>query len=366
MLHPRDKKLARVFLTHSLKVKPKEKVLITCSDTAAFPLVKAVFTETLSLGAFPVVDIAGIDLELGRSHIGGLTYQFYKKANPWQLNYIPKEIVSAKVDWADAFVRIVTLDNISEFAQIDPQKMTLRAKKFRPYFDRMIDSNRWVLTYYPTPAMAQQAGVAFDWLVDFYYRSCLVDYQEMKRKAKKIERLLDKANQITLIGEKTNLSFSVKGRLAKACFGERNIPDGEVYLCPVENSVEGSIFFDLPTTAFGREVHGIYLEFKKGKVVKAKANQGQEVLEKMLATDEGARKVGEFAIGINPNIKRPLKNTLFDEKINRTIHMALGRAYKEKRGGGKNSSAIHWDIIKSMQDKDSQILIDGKPLLLDK
>ena len=171
---------------------------------------------------------------------------------------------------------------------------------------------------------------------------------------------MDKGKVVRLIGKDTDLTFSIENRLAKACFGERNVPDGEVFLCPVEETIEGKVYFDLPTTAFGREVQGIYLEFKKGKVVKAKAEIGQEVLEKMLATDDGAKHVGEFAIGTNPNIKQAMKNTLFDEKIAGTIHIALGRAYSEKRGGGKNKSAIHWDLVKDMRVKGSAILIDGK------
>lgn len=360
----KDFQLARVFLNHSVKVKPKEKVLITCSDSAAFPLVKATYIETLKLGAYPVLDIAGIDLELGRSHLGGFAYQFYRWANDWQLNYLPKEIIKAKIDWADAYIRITTLDNIAELAQIPPEKITRRQKLMRPYFDRLIDSDRWILTYYPTPAMAQQAGVAYDWLVDFYYRACLVDYQKMKRKLKQLEKILDQGEKVRVLGEKTDLTFSIKGRLAQACFGERNIPDGEVYLCPVETTVEGKIYFDLPTVRLGREVRGIYLEFKKGKVVKAEAEVGQEVLEKMLATDAGARRVGEFALGANENITQVMKNTLFDEKIAGTIHLALGRAYKEKRGGGENQSAIHWDLVKTMRGRGGKILVDGKELKL--
>jgi len=358
----RNCRLAKVFLNHSLKVKPKEKVLITCSDSAAFDLVKATYVETLKQGAYPVLDVAGIDFALGRSHISGLSYQFFKTANKWQLSYFPKKILEAKIDWADAYIRIASIDNVAELAQISPEKMTLRQKLVRPLMDKMIDSDRWVLTYYPTPSMAQEAGVAYDWLVDFYYRSCLVDYRKMKQNLKKLEKALDQGNRVRITGEKTDLTFSIKGRLAQACFGERNIPDGEVFLCPVEGTAQGKIYFDLSTKAFSREVKGIHLEFKDGRVVSAKADIGQNVLEKMLATDPGAKQIGEFAIGANPKIKRVMKNTLFDEKINGTIHLALGRAYSEKRGGGKNKSAIHWDIVKTMNPKNSKILVDGKTL----
>lgn len=364
MITKKDTELAQIFLNHSLGVESKEKVLITCSDSSAFNLVKAVYIETLKLGAYPVVDVAGVDFELGRSHLGGFAYQFYKLANDWQLNNLPKEILEAKIDWADAFVRITSLENTAEFAQIKPEKINLRKKLIKPIFDKMIDSDRWVLTYYPTPGMAQQAGVAFDWLVDFYYRACVVDYKKMKQKLKKLEKKLDEAKNIKIIGEKTDLRFSVKARLSKACYGKRNIPDGEIFLCPVEDSVEGEIYFDLPTTAYGREVRGIYLRVKEGKVIKAKANVGQASLKKMLATDKGAKRFGEFAIGSNPEITRAMKTTIFDEKIGGTIHMALGRAYKEERGGGENESAIHWDLVKDMKKKESKLIVDGQEIAI--
>lgn len=359
-----ERALARVFLQHSLALKPKEKLLITCSDSAAASLVKAVYLETLRLGAYPLVDIAGIDFELGRSHWGGLSYQFFRYANRWQLNHLPAEIIQAKINWADAYVRIVTLDNTAELAQIPPEKITHRQKLIRPYFDQMIDSDRWVLTYFPTPAMAQQAGVSLDWLREFYFRACLIDYQALKKKLKRWEKILDQGKTVRLVGPKTDLSFSIAGRLAKACFGQRNLPDGEVFIAPQEETVEGKIFFDLPTLAFGQEIRGIYLEFSQGKVVKAQAETGQSALEKLLATDKGARRVGEFALGGNPRINQPLKNTIFDEKIKGTIHLALGRSYQEKRGGGKNQSAIHHDLIKTMKEKNQKIIIDGKKLVL--
>lgn len=348
-----DYKLASVFLNHSLKVKAKEKVLITVSDTDAFPLAKATYIEALKMGAYPVIDLAGPDL----------SYQFFSRANDWQLNYIPKEIMQAKVTWADAYVRIASWQNSKELNQIAPEKITLRSKLARPYLDKIVDSDRWILTYYPTASMAQEAEVAFDWLFDFYFKACLVDYEKMRRSLLKLERVLDQGSQVRLVGEKTNLSLSIKGRLAKACYGERNIPDGEVFLAPVADSVNGYVYFDFPSIAFGREVSGVYLEFKNGQVVKAKAEKEEATLRKVLETDKGAKYLGEFAIGANYNITQPMKNTLFDEKIGGTIHMALGRAYKEKRGGapqGANESAIHWDIVKDMRKKGSFIEVDGK------
>ena len=357
-----DVELARVILNHSLSIKKEEKVLITASNSGAFPLVKAVYVETLRLGAYPLLDTE-LDTRVGRMSYSGLTYQFLKNANEWQINHVPEEIIKAKLNWADAYVRIVSDDNTKELANIDPDKISTRARLLRPLMDPMIDSDRWVLTYYPTPGMAQEAGMSLDELSEFYFRACLVDYKKMERELKALEKIMDKGSEIRVIGKETDLTVNVKGRLAQACFGERNIPDGECFLAPVTDGVEGEVFFDLPTLAYGQEVAGIHLEFKSGKVVNAAAARGESALLKMLATDEGARYLGEFAIGANYMIKNAMLNTLFDEKIGGTIHMALGRAYREKRGGGENESAIHWDIVKDMRLPGSVLFIDGTVVL---
>ena len=348
----KDFELARGMLNHSLKIKPKEKVLITVSDLA-LSLGKAVYQETLKLGAYPLLDIVP----------SGFDYIFYNNANDWQLNYVPTELIKQKIKWADAYVRIVADDNLRELAQIDPEKMSIRSKITRPLMDPMIDSKRWILTWYPTPAMAQEAGVSSDWMRDFYFNACLVDYAKMERDLKKLEGIMDEGSEIHVVGKMTDLYINIKGRLAEACAGECNIPDGECFLAPVTNGVNGEVYFELPTLAYGQEVSGIHLEFKEGKVINAKAEKGDQALQKMLDTDIGARYLGEFAIGANFNITRGMLNTLFDEKIGGTIHMALGRAYKNTRGCGENVSAIHWDLVKDMRTQGSVLTIDGKVIL---
>ncbi len=353
-MFPTDKDfaLATVMLDHSVAIKPKEKVLITTSDLGT-PLAKAVYIETLKRGAYPMLDVA----------TSGMDYEFYKLANDWQLLHVPAEVVKAKLSWADAYVRIVADDNLRSLAEIDPRKMTERSKLIRPLMDPMIDSDRWILTYYPTDAMAQEAGMSLSALRDFYFDSVLVDYKKMEKELKKLEKVMDEGAMVHVVGRMTDLHVNIKGRLAQACFGERNIPDGECFLAPVTNGVNGEVYFELPTLAYGHEVSGIHLEFKDGKVINAKAERGEEALLKMLETDPGARYLGEFAIGANFNITRGMLNTLFDEKIGGTIHMALGRAYKEKRGGGENESAIHWDIVKDMRTPGSVLRIDDKVVL---
>lgn len=353
-MFPTDKDfaLATVMLDHSVSVKAKEKVLITTSDLG-IPLAKAVYIETLKRGAYPMLDVA----------TSGMDYEFYKLANDWQLLHVPEEVVKAKIAWADAYVRIVADDNLKSLSEIDPTRMTERSKLIRPLMDPMIDSDRWILTYYPTDAMAQEAGMSLSALRDFYFESVLVDYKKMEHELKSLEKIMDQGSEIHVVGRMTDLRVNIKGRLAQACFGERNIPDGECFLAPVTDGVNGEVYFELPTLAYGHEVSGIHLEFKDGRVINAKAEKGEEALLKMLETDPGARTLGEFAIGANFKITRGMLNTLFDEKIGGTIHMALGRAYREKRGGGENESAIHWDIVKDMRTSGSVLTIDGVEVL---
>ena len=353
-MFPTDKdfELAKILLNHSVAIKPKEKVLITTS-TSGLPLARAVYKLVVEMGAYPLLDL---DAE-------GTAYDFFSNANEWQVGYVPEEIIKTKIAWADAFIRIVGEENSRELAGVDPKKLQTRSKLIRPLMDPMIDSDRWILTYYPTAGMAQEAGMSLSQLREFYFNACLVDYKEMEKGLKQLEKVMDEGKKIHVLGNQTDLWVNIEGRLAQACYGERNIPDGECFLAPVTDGVEGEVYFELPTLAYGKEISGIHFEFVKGKVVNAKADKGNEELQKMLETDKGARYLGEFAIGANFNIKRGMLNTLFDEKIGGTIHMALGRAYKEKKGGGENESAIHWDIVKDMRLPGSELTIDDKVIL---
>lgn len=347
----KDFQLACVMIDHSVKVKAKEKVLIV-TDELGLPLAKAVYEEVVKRGAFPLIEIA----------TSGLGYTFYRLANDWQLGYVPDEVIRTKYNWADAFVRIVADENLRELASIDATKLTNRSKLMRPYSDIML-KKRWILTYYPTGAMAQEAGMSMEEMRNFYFDSCLVDYDQMQKGLKKLEKVMDDGKMIHVVGQQTDLWVNIEGRLAQECSAECNIPDGECFLAPVTNGVNGEVYFELPTLAYGHEVSGIHLEFKDGKVINAHAERGDDALQKMLNTDPGARYLGEFAIGANFNITRGMLNTLFDEKIGGTIHMALGMAYKDRRGGGENESGIHWDIVKDMRLPGSVLTIDGVEVL---
>lgn len=347
----KDFELAKILLDHSVKVREKEKVLISTSEFG-LPLAKAVYVGVLKIGAYPILDIA----------TSGSEYSFYSLANEWQLGYIPDEVIRVKYNWADCFIRIVAEDNLRELSQIIPQKMTDRAKLVRPYSDIML-KKRWVLTYYPTAAMAQEAGLSIEEMRKFYFEACFVDYEKMDNGLTKLEKIMDEGKLAHVVGKETDLWVNIEGRLALKCAGECNVPDGECFLAPVTDGVNGEVYFDLPTLAYGHEVSGIHLEFQNGKVINARTEKGDDALQQMLNTDKGARYLGEFAIGANFNITRGMMNTLFDEKIGGTIHLALGMAYRDKRGGGENISGIHWDLVKDMRLPGSVLTIDDKVIL---
>lgn len=225
-----------------------------------------------------------------------------------------------------------------------------------------------MLTYYPTEAFAQKSGMSYEDLKDFYFNSLFVDYKKMEKNGAMLEKAIDNADEIRIVGEKTDLTMSVKGRFAENACGHVNLPDGEVFCAPLKNSVNGIIYFDLPNPRGGVDVVGAILEVKNGKVVNATAEQGEETLLSALDTDAGSRCFGELGLGLNYGIDKPMRNTLFDEKIGGTIHMALGSSYKGKRGGavtGGNKAGIHWDMVKDMRKKGSKIYFDGKLVFRD-
>lgn len=343
-------KLAQILTDYSIKVKTDENILISCS-TGGLPLARQIYKLCLEKGAYPQLNLSPENWD----------YLFYTTALKKHLTHKP-EISLFLAKWADKFIRIVSETNSRQLANIDPKKVLARIKASEPVRKIMLQKP-WILTYYPTASLAQAAGMSEEELVKVYFDACLQDWPAMAKKLRKLKSRFDKTNRVQIKGLKTNLAFSLKGRLAEAAAGEHNMPDGEVFACPLEKSVEGKVYFDLPSLYQGKIVEGVSLEFKKGRVITALAKRGNEVLQKALKTDAGAKRFGEFAIGTNYGIKKPMLNTLFDEKIGGTIHLALGNAYPDKEGGGKNRSAIHWDLVKDTRLKDSLVLFDGTPVL---
>lgn len=362
MTDPRNTKLAKVFVDHSVKVKKGDKVVISTSDLEPIDILRETFKLCIQQGAYVYLDVMGFNWFLDRSSYGGLVRTFYDFATEDQINN-PSEVYKTISEWGDKYIRITSLDNYSHLNGVDPKKQTLRAKSYNDWFHNIIDKKDWVLTYYPTQSMAEKAGMSMMALEDFYFDACLVDYKEMYKRGRKIEKIIDDAKSVRIIGEQTDLTLDVTGRFGDAACGNRNVPDGEVFCAPVHQKTQGHIFYDLPFSKGGTDILGAYLEFKDGKVVKATAQQGEDILLNGLDTDEGARYLGELGLGLNYGITQVMRNTLFDEKIGGTVHVTLGKSYKEKRGGapkGGNESAIHWDLVKDMRKPGSKIEVDGK------
>ncbi len=257
----------------------------------------------------------------------------------------------------DATIFIGAPSNTKELANIDPKRISKRQKTLEPIFKERSEKTKWVIFYYPTGALAQEAGMSMEEFSDFVFGSVLVDYKKMSKSQEKLKKIIDKGKKIRIVTKNTDVAFNIAGRKGIKCDGQFNLPDGEVFTSPVENSAEGVVEFSYPTLIQGKAIEGIRIEFRKGKVVKATAKKNQDFLRKVLETDKGSKFVGEIGIGVNYKIKQFVNNTLFDEKIGGTIHIALGKSYRE--AGGKNESAIHWDIVTSMR-KGGRLYIDGK------
>ncbi len=357
MYDARLEKIAHVLVRYSLEVEPGQMVMIR-STTLGEPLVNAVFREILRVGAHPHVVLTPPDVE----------EIFFKEASEEQLRF-----VSPLTEWLtenfDAFLNIGAAKNTKALTHIPPERVAIHQQAMAPLSQRFLQraaegALRWVYTLFPTPAYAQDAEMAFTDYVDFVFNACLPDPEDpigyWQRKAEEQARIIEwlsQRDEIHVVAPGTDLRLRTKGRVWISADGKENFPDGEVFTAPLEDSVEGHITFTYPAVYRGREVVGVQLWFEKGKVVKATAERGEAFLQEMLNTDEGARRVGEFAIGTNDGIHTFTRNTLFDEKIKGTVHLALGFAYPEC--GGTNTSAIHWDMVCDLREG-GRIYADGE------
>ena len=363
MADPRVETVAKILVDYSVDVQPNQLVRISGAPEGA-PLILAVYQQVLERGAHPF-------LEVGLEEAEELLYTCASDA---QLDYVPP-FRKNMIEQIDASIGIWTDVNTKQLTNADPAKQSRRAVAMRPLSDRFLERAakkelRWTGTLYPTQAFAQDAEMSLREFEDFVYKACLVHEPDPIKAWKKIskeqQRLVDwlnKAREIHVIGPDTDLKLEVTSRKWENCDGHENFPDGEIFTGPIEDSVNGHIRYTYPACHFGREVEDVRLQFKDGRVIKATAAKNEEFLLKMLETDEGARYVGEFAFGINSGIQRFTKNTLFDEKIGGTIHLALGKGYPET--GSRNKSAIHWDMVCDLRDG-GEVRVDGTLFLKDK
>jgi len=355
MVDSRIEKLAKLCVHYSVDVKPKEKVLIQGSELA-FPLMHEIYKECLLSDAYPF-----IMAQLNTAYI------FFKYAKEHQLTFV-SPFEKFIVENIDVRISAYCEPNPKGLTNIDPAKMKIHAASRRElsdiFYKRVAEGKlKWTALPYPISAQAQEAAMSLEEYENFVYSSCFVDkenpiaeWKKIHEQQEKICEFLNKTSEIRIVGEDTDLSFNVKGRKWINCDGKENMPDGEVFTAPIENSVNGTIRFTFPGIVASREVEDITLTFRDGKVVKASAEKDDEFLQQILKI-EGADCIGETSIGTNYAITKFTKNMLFDEKMGGTIHMALGNSYPES--GGINKSAIHWDILKDMK-KDGEIYADSK------
>jgi aminopeptidase len=355
MFDPRIAKLAEVLVRYSVGVRPDDTVFIQGGPTA-IPLIKAVVVEVLRSGGHPYTRMTVPDLD----------ELVFRHASDAQLRHVP-EPTRVIYESYDAMITFWSSDNTKSLTSVPPEKLVLsnQATKdiFRTFMQRVATQElRWVGTLYPTEAYAQDAEMGLHEYEDFVYGACLPNLEDPVSVWKKLsiwqQKLvdwLDGKKELRVEGPDVDLRMRIAGRTFKNCDGKNNMPDGEIFTGPVEDSVEGHVRFSYPTVYQGRKVDGVRLWFEKGKVVRAEADTGEEFLQKTLDVDAGARYVGEFAVGTNRGITRATGNTLFDEKINGSFHMALGAGMPET--GSRNESAIHWDIVCDLT-KGGRIYVD--------
>lgn len=359
MKDPRIHKLATLLVEYCIDVQPNEPILIR-AELETIPLLHAVYEKVLKAGGNPIIELIDDTFD----------ELLFKHGNNQQLNFLsPAQQIY--METCAGLIGLRGKSNTRTLTNVDPKKQQLRQSAKSPL--RKILSERaakgelrWVATQFPVPAMAQEADMSLDEYEDFVYGACHVDkddpvaeWQKLRAMQQILVDWLKGKKDVRVKGPNADLTLSIEGRTFINSDGRRNMPSGEIFTGPVESSVNGWVRFTYPSLVQGREVSGIELTFEEGKVVKASAKKNESFLMQVLNTDEGARYLGEFAIGTNYNIQQFTKSILFDEKIGGTMHMAVGRGYPET--GSKNESAVHWDMICDMRDG-SQIWVDDELL----
>jgi aminopeptidase len=314
--------------------------------------------------ARPLVD--EVSRELGRRGVRSLVRLRFDPVGSPFVREAPLELLGTlapielhEIENADSYMAIVAPENTRQGTDVPAERLGLRQQALRgPHEPFLRDEKPWVGCYYPTEAVAQDAGMALSAFEDFLYGAVLVNWEALRRDMEQIAERFDRASTVRIVGHETDLTFSLEGREGKVDALEANMPGGEVFYSPVEDSAEGMITYsEYPACYLGHEVGGVRLRFEAGRVVEASAARDEAFLIGTLDTDEGARRLGEFGIGCNPGITRHMKNTLFDEKMEGTIHLAIGTGFPQI--GGTNKSAVHWDMVKELRNG-GRIELDGE------
>jgi aminopeptidase len=347
---PRIEQYAKLLVETCVDVQPGWQVLVGGSALAR-PLLEEVSRAVARRGAYAMlrVNLSG----------SGINVPWALEA-PVELLEQPPEIDAYMWKHADALVSIEAPENTRELTGLPVERLTTIQAGLRPHLERVLSMDlKWVGCQYPTPALAQEAEMSLAAFTDFLYGACLLDWDAERERMKRYAERFEAAEEVRIVTDDTDVRLSIAGRPMEVDAGGANMPGGEFFTSPVEDSAEGEIVFgEFPAVYAGREVRGIRLRFEGGKVVDASAEANEEFLLEQLDLDEGARFLGELGIGCNPGITRHMKNTLFDEKIDGTVHLALGNGLPDV--GGKNVSQLHWDIVKEMRSEGSRIELDGQ------
>lgn len=331
MKDPRLEKLAKSIINYAVELKPGQKILIEVNGLEV-PLAQALVKYAYQAGGYPFLSVNNHTLL--RELLKGMSEEQAQAMARWDL---------ARMKEMDAFVGIRAGENANELSDVPGDKMSVYQKEYlRTVTDHRVSHTNWVVMRYPNASMAQLANKSIEAFEDFYFDVCNLDYAKMSEAMDPLVNLMERTDKVRITGPGTDLTFSIKGMKAIKCDGHMNIPDGEVYTAPLKESVNGRLSYNAAALYQGFTYENIVLEFEKGKIVKATANDTQRI-EEIFNTDEGARYIGEFAIGVNPYILHPMKDTLFDEKIDGSFHFTPGNCYDECDNG--NKSAIHWDLV---------------------
>ena len=331
MTDPRITQLAKALIRHSCRVQPGENVLLELIDTpeeVGIELIRAV----RAAGGVPHIN-------LRRSRI---TAEMFSGATEPQYGLIA-ELELSQMQQMQAYIAIRGSDNSFENSAVPADAMRLTQRFMRPVHDHRVCHTKWCVLRWPSPSMAQGAGMSTQAFEDFYFRCCLADYGSLKVAMDRLAERMMRTDRVHIMGPGTDLCFSIKGLPAIPCAGEMNIPDGEVFTAPVRDSVFGTVSYTAPSLYQGIPFDGVKLRFEGGKIVEAHCNSNEDALNKILDSDEGARYIGEFALGVNPEVLLPMRDILFDEKIAGSFHFTPGNAYDNCDNG--NRSQVHWDLV---------------------
>ncbi len=327
----RIEKLSNLLVNYSCRVQPGERVLINYEGAGCRDLARQLIKDVYKAGGQPFAEIR--DSVITRELLLGCTED--------QLKFMD-EISLAQMKGMQAYIAVRGGENTSELSDVPSENLNLYYRMTQPTLDYRVNETKWVVLRYPNASMAQLAGTSQEAFADFYFDVCTLDYSKMSKAMDPLVDLMNRTDKVRIKGPGTDLSFSIKGIGAVKCDGACNIPDGEVYTAPVRESMNGIISYNTPSEEQGFAYENIVFEIENGKIVKATSNNNEKI-NAMLDTDEGARYFGEFAIGVNPYILHPMKDTLFDEKICGSFHLTPGMCYEDAPNG--NTSAIHWDLV---------------------